>query len=66
MNWVNKYKLPAVKAIKFNNHPYLEIDHLWNALHSTFNKAQDRHVDYSLLDELQDFKLEAWLPFSKA
>jgi len=39
MNWVNKYKLLAVKAIKFNNQLYLEIDDLWNVLHSTFNKA---------------------------
>jgi len=23
MNWVNKCKLPVVKAIKFNNQPYL-------------------------------------------
>jgi len=65
MNWINKCKLPAVKAIKFNNQLCLEIDDLWNALHFTFNKAQDRHVDFSLLDELQDNKSEAWLPFSK-
>ena len=65
INWINKYKLLAVKAIKFNNQPCLEIDNLWNTLHSTFNKAQDRCVDFSLLDKLQDNKLEAWLPFSK-
>jgi len=66
MNWISKCKLPAVEAIKFNNQPCLEIDNLWNALHSIFNKIQDRHVDFSLLDKLQDNKLEAWLPFSKA
>jgi len=65
MNWINKHKLLAVKVIKFNNQLYLEIDNLWNALHSIFNKAQDRHIDFSLLDELQDNKSEAWLPFSK-
>ena len=42
MNWVNKRKLPAVEVIKFNNQPCLETDNLWNALHFTFNKAQDR------------------------
>ena len=65
MNWVNKYKLPAVEAIKFNNQPCLEIDDFWNALHSIFNKTQDRHINFSLLDKLQDNKSEAWLPFSK-
>jgi len=62
IKWVNKCKLPVVK---FNNQLCLEIDDLWNALHSTFNKAQDRHVDFSLLNKLQDNKLEAWLSFSK-
>jgi len=65
MNWINKHKLLAVKAIKFNNQLYLEIDNLWNVLHSTFNKTQDRHIDFSLLDELQDNKSEGWLSFSK-
>jgi len=65
-NWVNKHKLPAVEAIKFNNQLCLETDNLWNTLHSTFNKAQDRQVDFSLLDKLQDKKLEAWILFSKA
>ena len=33
MNWVNKCKLLAVKVIKFNNQPCLEIDNLWNILY---------------------------------
>ena len=39
MNWVNKWKLPAVKAIKYDYQPYLSLDSLWNALHSSFNMA---------------------------
>ena len=29
MNWVNKYKLPTIKAIKYNGCSYLEIKDLW-------------------------------------
>jgi len=39
MNWVNKYKLPAVEAIKYSGHSCLEIDNLWHILHSLFNTA---------------------------
>ena len=66
MNQVNKHKLLVVEVIKFNNQPYLEIDSLWNVLYSTFNKAQDKCANFSLLDKLQDNKSEVWLSFSKA
>ena len=39
MNWVNKCKLPTVKAVKYNSCPCLEIEDLWHALHSSFNIA---------------------------
>jgi len=39
INWVNKCKLPTIESIKYNNCQCLEIDDLWNALHSTFNTA---------------------------
>jgi len=29
MNWVKKRKLPAIKSIKHNGYPYLEIKDLW-------------------------------------
>jgi len=29
MNWVNKHKLPTIKAIKYNSCPCLEIKDLW-------------------------------------
>jgi len=40
MNWVNKYKLPAIKMIKYNCRPCLELDNLWQALYFSFNIAQ--------------------------
>ena len=39
MNWVNKHKLPAVKAIKHNGHLCLKIKNLWQALYLSFNIA---------------------------
>ena len=39
MNWVKKYKLPAVEAIQFKRHPYIELEDLWNVLHSSFNSV---------------------------
>jgi len=39
MSWVNKCKLPAIEAIKYENQLCLTINSLWNALHSTFNTA---------------------------
>ena len=39
MSWVNKHKLLAIKAIKYNDQPYLEINELWQALHLPFNMA---------------------------
>jgi len=39
MNWVNKHKLPAIEAIKYNDCSCLEIKELWQALYSTFNIA---------------------------
>ena len=52
MNWVNKYNLPAIEAIKYNDQPYLEINNLWQALHSTFNRAQHCQIYISLLNKI--------------
>ena len=40
MNWVNKQRLPVIKMIKYNGLPCLEINNLWQVLHSSFNTAQ--------------------------
>ena len=41
MNWVKKYKLLAIKAIKFNDLPYNQLDNLQNTLHQLYNSAQN-------------------------
>ena len=54
MSWVNKHKLPTIEAIKYNDQQCLDIDNLWNALHSTFNTALHRQVDVKILDEISE------------
>jgi len=39
MNWVNKHKLLAIEMIKYNSQPYIELNDLWQVLHSSFNTA---------------------------
>jgi len=59
MNRVNKHKLLAIKAVKYNSQPCLEIDNLWQALHSMFNTAQHCFVD-EVLNELESFMKSTW------
>ena len=65
MNWVKKRKLPATEAIKFNNHPCLTPESLWNALHSSFNTALFRQVDFNILNEVACKPTQEWNPFSR-
>ena len=65
MNWVKKRKLPAIEAIKHNDHPCLTPESLWNALHSTFNTALHRQVNVEILHELAQKLSQNWGPFSK-
>jgi len=65
MNWVNKRKLPTIKAIKHNSQQCHDIDNLWNALHSTFNTALHHQVDVDVLDEIINKLTSSWPPFSK-
>ena len=65
MNWVNKCKLPAIETIKYNNQQYLDINNLWNTLHSTFNMALHQQVDINILDEITNKPISLWPAFSK-
>ena len=64
MNWVNKHKLPAIEAIKYNDQQCLNIDNLWNVLYSTFNTALHCQVDVKILDEIPKKPISPWPPFS--
>ena len=65
MNWVNKCKLPAMEAIKYNNQLCLMLNSLWNALHSLFNTTLHWQVDSKILDKIGNKQATAWAPFSK-
>ena len=65
MSWVNKCKLLAIEAIKYNDQLCLTIDNLWNTLHSTFNTAFHHQVDINILDKVTDKPPSSWALFSK-
>jgi len=65
INWINKCKLPAIEAIKYNGQPCLSPDSLWRALHSFFNTALHRQVDVNVLNEIGSKTTSSWKLFSK-
>ena len=64
MNWIKKRRLPATEAIKFNGHPCLLLENLWEALHQTFNSALHRQSDDNVLNEIVNKPTQSWSPFS--
>jgi len=65
MNWVNKRKLPAIEAIKYDNQPCLSLDSLWDALHFSFNTTLHCQVDINILDKIGSKQVSAWALFLK-
>ena len=65
MNWVNKRKLPIIKAIKHNSQQCHNINDLWNTLYSTFNTAFHCQVDIDVLDEIINKLTSPWPPIFK-
>jgi len=65
MSWVNKCNLSAIEIIKYNGCPCLELEDLWQALHSLFNTAQFHQVDENVLNELNLYCFLLWSPFLK-
>ena len=54
MNWVKRRRLPVIEAIQYNGHLCIELDDLWNAIHRSFNLAQDHYIEYLLLKEISN------------
>ena len=65
MNWVKKYKLPAIEAIQFNGRPCTKINNLWQALHLSFNLAHDHQTYPQLLMKIPCKEITKWNLFSK-
>ena len=64
MNWINRRKLLATEAIKFNGQPCITPDSLWGALHNMFNHAINRQVDVDVLNKIKSKTTSLWEPFS--
>ena len=54
MNWINRRKLLATEAIKFNGQPCISPDSLWGALYDTFNHVVNHQVDVNILNEIEN------------
>ena len=65
MNWVNKHKLPAIEAIKYNGQQCLKLGDLWNALNFIFNMALYCQVNVNILDKIVDEPTLPWPAFLK-
>jgi len=63
-NWINKRKLPTIKAIKYDSQLCLTPNNLWGALHATFNTALHCQVDTNVLNEIEFKTATTWVPFS--
>jgi len=66
MNYIKKCKLPATEAIKFSRCLCNELENLWQTLYQSFNSAQDRPINFQLLDEISLYYQLEWPLFSKA
>ena len=64
MNQINKCKLPAIEAIKYDGQLCLTPDNLWKALHATFNTALHHQVDTNVLNEIRFKITTTWELFS--
>ena len=65
MNWINKHKLPATEAIKYEGQLYLTPKSTWGVLHAIFNTTLHRQVNTEVLYELSPKPTINWVSFSK-
>jgi len=65
MNQINRCKLSTIKAIKYNGQPYLFLNSLWRALHSSFNTILYRQVNINVLNKIGSKATSIWILFSK-
>jgi len=64
MNWVKKKNLPAIKAIYHEGQPCNNLEALWNALHSSYNSADNRAISTRFLDGINQCNNIDWPPFT--
>jgi len=64
MNWVKKKNLPAIEAIYHEGQPCNNLEALWNALHSSYNSADNRAISTRFLDGINQCNDIDWPPFT--
>jgi len=64
MSWVRKKSLPAIESISYKNRPCNTLPDLWNALHKSYNSAENRPVNTRLLNKLPQADNVEWPLFS--
>jgi len=64
MSWVRKKSLPAIESISYKNHLCNTLLDLWNALHNSYNSAENRPVNTRFFNELLQVNVIEWPPFS--
>ena len=65
MNWVKKKNLPTIESILYEGQLCNTLPDLWHALHSSYNSAENRPINASFLNEIQQADQIHWPPFSK-
>ena len=63
-SWVKQRQLPSYEAIFFWGQPCNDVDSLWGALDGTYNAANGRPVDLSVLDVVPSLPIREWKLFS--
>lgn len=58
-------ELLAIEALQYNSQPCIKLEDLWQALHQSFNLAQNHQVNLNVLDKILSKLTLEWLPFSK-
>ena len=64
MNWVRKKNLPAIEAIYHEGQPCNNLEVLWNALHNSYNSAENRSINMRFLNKINQCDNIEWLPFT--
>ena len=65
MNWIKHKNLPTAEAISFNNQACISLDLLWQALHLSYNSANNRPINPNILEEVDISPHVEWPPLTQ-
>lgn len=64
MNQVKKKALPAIETITFEGQPCNDLNSLQDALHNSYNSAENHPIDYRFLSKIPQLNTFEWLLFT--